>query len=422
MNKRPSSTAGRVGRVAVQGRSAPLAVGRCPYHKSPSRLRLHRHPSALVSPALTFSAEQAGQWEQALEAYARMQRLGLPRNSFTYRWVCWGGGGGDASIAGSAVERGEQQALPCCFLMAPPPHLPPLFFFRSSPPQRACFSAGGRRPAGACLRGAGVDGGRRGGGQRGGVPDPDQRAPGAGPAGPGALQQQRRGGGGLDVGGCADGAVQQAQAGRPVSLGGACPHLSTWFPLLQPQADPCFPSSWPPLHPTTTHHHPTPQPAHHAHHLNPPTHHTHTHTLPTHTDPPPPPPPQPTHSPPPPPPPPPHTHTQVDQLLERMRRERVRFSHQAVSRLSGFCFSRGQPQVAYQLFKASEALLVGGGGEAGRGRLAQEEGRASALHPLLALWWRRLVLRAASPHTAPSLAPFCAPPVAASAGDGAAKA
>ncbi|PSC70893.1 hypothetical protein C2E20_5639 [Micractinium conductrix] len=41
----------------------------------------------------------------------------------------------------------------------------------------------------------------------------------------------------------------------------------------------------------------------------------------------------------------------VDQLLERMRRERVRFSHQAVSRLSGFCFSRGQPQVAYQLFK-----------------------------------------------------------------------
>ena len=47
----------------------------------------------------------------------------------------------------------------------------------------------------------------------------------------------------------------------------------------------------------------------------------------------------------------------MDWLLERMRRDGVRFSHQAVGRLSGFCFSRGQPQVAFQLFKAS-----GGGG------------------------------------------------------------
>lgn len=42
---------------------------------------------------------------------------------------------------------------------------------------------------------------------------------------------------------------------------------------------------------------------------------------------------------------------QVDQLLERMRRDDVRFSHQAVGRLSGFCFSRSQPQLAFQLFK-----------------------------------------------------------------------
>ncbi len=34
-----------------------------------------------------------------------------------------------------------------------------------------------------------------------------------------------------------------------------------------------------------------------------------------------------------------------------MRRDGVRFSHQAVGRLSGFCFSRSQPQLAFQLFK-----------------------------------------------------------------------
>ena len=43
---------------------------------------------------------------------------------------------------------------------------------------------------------------------------------------------------------------------------------------------------------------------------------------------------------------------QVDWLLERMRRDGVQFSHLAVGRLTGFCLSRGQPHVAFQLFKA----------------------------------------------------------------------
>lgn len=42
---------------------------------------------------------------------------------------------------------------------------------------------------------------------------------------------------------------------------------------------------------------------------------------------------------------------QVDLLLARMLRDGVRFSHQAVGRLTSFCFSRAQPLVAYSLFK-----------------------------------------------------------------------
>lgn len=46
---------------------------------------------------------------------------------------------------------------------------------------------------------------------------------------------------------------------------------------------------------------------------------------------------------------------QVDWLLGRMLRDGVHFSHQAVGRLTSFCFGRGQPQVAFSLFKASKA-------------------------------------------------------------------
>ncbi len=42
-------------------------------------------PDSVAHTILLMAHEKAGQWEAALEAYAEMQRLGLPRNSFTYR-------------------------------------------------------------------------------------------------------------------------------------------------------------------------------------------------------------------------------------------------------------------------------------------------------------------------------------------------
>ena len=44
---------------------------------------------------------------------------------------------------------------------------------------------------------------------------------------------------------------------------------------------------------------------------------------------------------------------QVDLLLGRMQRTGARFSGVAVSRLTAFCLTRGQPKVAFTLFKAS---------------------------------------------------------------------
>lgn len=42
-------------------------------------------PDSVAHTILLMAHERAGAWEAALEAYARMQRLGLERNSFTYR-------------------------------------------------------------------------------------------------------------------------------------------------------------------------------------------------------------------------------------------------------------------------------------------------------------------------------------------------
>lgn len=52
---------------------------------------------------------------------------------------------------------------------------------------------------------------------------------------------------------------------------------------------------------------------------------------------------------------------QVDQLLQRMRDNKVRFNEQAVARLTGFCFSRNQPQLAFQLFKVGGCVWWGRG-------------------------------------------------------------
>jgi hypothetical protein len=67
---------------------------------------------------------------------------------------------------------------------------------------------------------------------------------------------------------------------------------------------------------------------------------------------------------------------QVELLLERMRRDGVRFSHQAVGRLTSFCFSRDEPELAFQLFRVGRVrwLDVGGGG-----RWDQRGGRGCAL-------------------------------------------
>ena len=51
---------------------------------------------------------------------------------------------------------------------------------------------------------------------------------------------------------------------------------------------------------------------------------------------------------------------QVDWLLGRMVVDGVRFSHQAVSRLTAFSLAAGQPKVAYRLFKVGSSGLVGG--------------------------------------------------------------
>ena len=45
-------------------------------------------PDSVAHTILLMAYEKAGRWEAALDAYAAMQRLGLDRNSFTYRCVC----------------------------------------------------------------------------------------------------------------------------------------------------------------------------------------------------------------------------------------------------------------------------------------------------------------------------------------------
>lgn len=76
-----------------------------------------------------------------------------------------------------------------------------------------------------------------------------------------------------------------------------------------------------------------------------------------------------------------HHSAQIDWLLGRMVRDGVRFSHQAVGRLTSFCFGRSQPRAAYLLFKARQGVGWGGGGCCvwGEGGLAEQGWRASLL-------------------------------------------
>lgn len=48
----------------------------------------------------------------------------------------------------------------------------------------------------------------------------------------------------------------------------------------------------------------------------------------------------------------------MDALLHRMLADGVRFSHQAVGRLTAFAFSRGEPAAAYALFQVRPGWCV----------------------------------------------------------------
>ena len=49
-------------------------------------------PDTTTHTLLLMAHEKRGDWEAALDVYALMSRLEVPRNSFTYRWGGWGRG------------------------------------------------------------------------------------------------------------------------------------------------------------------------------------------------------------------------------------------------------------------------------------------------------------------------------------------